>query len=482
MSFCKSVLLSFGIILNVCAYAQSTSVQKEDTTAVTPQSISSKFLDNTSSKASRVAKKLDKKTTKALLDLQNQEIRIQRKLARKDSLKAASVFGNAKQQYTQLQQKLQKQGSLQEYIPGLDSMSSTLKFLQQNPLLLSKAKGGSQKLENAITQVNRMEGQFQNAEEVKRFQKERRQYLKEQLQNFGFAKELKNLNKQAYYYSEQINKFKAVLKDHKKAEREVITLLSKTKLFQNFMRKNSILASLFRMPGDPSDPVNPASLAGLQTRVQISNLIQQQIGTTGQSQFQQNMQDAQSQLQQLKDKIIKSGNNSSDAEMPEGFKPNDQKTKSFLKRLEYGTNIQSQKASNFFPVTSDIGLSLGYRLNDKSIIGIGTSYKIGWGNGWKNIDITNQGVGLRTFIDWKIKGSFWLSGGYEQNYKTAFDNIDELKDQNAWQQSGLIGLSKVVSLKTKFFRKTQLQLLWDFLSYQQVPRTQPVLFRVGYKF
>jgi hypothetical protein len=53
-----------------------------------------------------------------------------------------------------------------------------------------------------------------------------------------------------------------------------------------------------------------------------------------------------------------------------------------------------------------LGLSVGYKLNDKSIIGIGASYKIGWGSSWKNISITNQGVGLRSFIDWQLKGAF----------------------------------------------------------------------------
>jgi hypothetical protein len=168
--------------------------------------------------------------------------------------------------------------------------------------------------------------------------------------------------------------------------------------------------------------------------------------------------------------------------MPEGFKPNDQKTKSFLQRLEYGTNIQTQKATSFFPVTSDIGLSVGYKLNDKSIIGIGGSYKMGMGRGWNHVRFSNEGIGLRSFIDWRIKGSFWISGGYEQNYRTAFSDFDQLKDFSAWQQSGLIGLSKVVSLKTKFFKKTKLQLLWDFLSSQQIPKAQPIVFRIGYNF
>lgn len=176
------------------------------------------------------------------------------------------------------------------------------------------------------------------------------------------------------------------------------------------------------------------------------------------------------------------GGGSSDEEMPEGFKHNNQKKKNFLQRLEIGTNIQSQKANGYFPVASDIGLSLGYKLNDKSVIGIGGSYRVGWGKSIRHINITHQGIGIRSFIDWKIKGSFWLSSGFESNYRSEFRNIDELKNLNAWQQSGLIGLSKVISLKTKFFKKTKLQLLWDFLSYQQLPRTSKILFRFGYSF
>jgi hypothetical protein len=181
-----------------------------------------------------------------------------------------------------------------------------------------------------------------------------------------------------------------------------------------------------------------------------------------------------------KNKLTQAGSSGSDDIMPEGFKPNNQKTKSFLKRIEIGTNIQSQKTNGYFPATSDIGLSIGYKLSDKSILGIGASYKMGMGKDIRHINITHQGAGMRSFIDWKIKGSFWMSGGYEMNYRNAFRRIDVLKDLNAWQQSGLIGLSKVISLKTKFFSKTKLQLLWDFMSYQQLPRTQPILFRVGY--
>jgi len=63
-----------------------------------------------------------------------------------------------------------------------------------------------------------------------------------------------------------------------------------------------------------------------------------------------------------------------------------------------------------------------------------------------------------------------------------FNSIDQLKNLDAWQQSGLLGLSKVFDVKSKFVKKTKLQLLWDFLSYEQSPQTQAVLFRIEYGF
>ena len=255
-----------------------------------------------------------------------------------------------------------------------------------------------------------------------------------------------------------------------------------------------MLALLFSMPRDSEHPVSLASLAGLQTRVEVNNLIAQQIGSgapNGQVRFQQNVQQADAQLNQLKEKLFKvsppgRGFPGADDIMPKGVKPNSQKTKSFLKRLEYGANIQAERATNFFPATTDLGLSVGFKLNDKSIIGVGASYKAGLGKGWNHLELSSQGAGLRSFVDWRLKGSIWISGGYEMNYNSQLRGVQiasprgSRQEATAWQQSGLIGLSKVMDVKSRFFKKTKLQLFWDFLSYQQVPRTHAVIFRIGY--
>jgi hypothetical protein len=85
-------------------------------------------------------------------------------------------------------------------------------------------------------------------------------------------------------------------------------------------------------------------------------------------------------------------------------------------------------------------------------------------------------------VDMRVKGSFSVVGGFEYNYTRPFSSYQQLRAINDWTRSGLIGIGKTVSLKGRVFKKTQVELLWDFLSYEQIPQTQPILFRIGYHF
>jgi hypothetical protein len=222
----------------------------------------------------------------------------------------------------------------------------------------------------------------------------------------------------------------------------------------------------------------------LQTRNEVQQLLQQQIGASGSGgmgAFQSNLELAHNQLDQYKDKLSQLGAGSGDMDMPD-FKPNGEKTHPFLKRIELGTNIQTTGANYFFPSTTDFGLSLGYKLNNKSTIGIGGSYNVGWGQNINHIHITSNGASIRSFVDFELKRNLYLSGGYELNYQTAFTSISQNSSVTDWTHSGLLGLSKMVSLPGKLIKKTKLQVFWDFLSYCQIPRAQPFKFRVGYAF
>jgi hypothetical protein len=464
----------------------STKAQEETSTVDKITSFPTRFLDKLNKKSGELEEKLIANSEKALERLAKQEKKMKKKLARKDSSAAEQLFGNVDERYQQLQSKLQQPAKLAgragQYLPHLDTLKTSLNFLTQHKELLSNSTEMAGKVKEALNSVKGLEGKLDQAADVKKYLRERRQLLKEQLNRFGLTKELKKYNQQAYYYAEQINSYKAMLEDPSKLQQKALELVKKIPAFQDFFRKNSELASLFRLPDNYG---STASLAGLQTRSSVQNLIQDRIASAGPNataMLQQNVQAAQAQLSSLKDKLNELGGmGNSEGDLPD-FKPNNQKTKSFLQRLEYGTNLQSQRSNNFFPTTTDIGLSVGYKLNDKSVIGVGASYKVGWGQNIRNISVSSQGVGFRSFADYKIKGSFFASGGFEYNYQQPFSSVSIVRDLDNWQQSGLAGISKIISLKSKMFKKTKMQLLWDFLSYSQRPQTQPLKFRVGYNF
>lgn len=443
-----------------------------------------KFLPAVNKKITALQNKLSAQSEKYLRRFAKKEKKLQGKLTKVDSTAAKNLFSNSQSQYLRLLEKIKSKSSTgklsSEYFPYADSLGNILSFIDQNKT------GLTQKMQQQATAVSdqfkRLQGQFSAAEEVKQFIRERKQQIGNAMARYTnlpghLTRELTDFKKEVYYYSQQVREYKQMLNDPDKLTKTALSLATKVPAFRDFMKQHSQLAGLF---GVPAGYGNVSNLAGLQTRAQVQSLIQSQLGgANGQQMLQQNLQAAQAELSKFKEKLKQLGNGSGDIEMPD-FKPNNQRTKNFLKRLEFGTNLQSTKSGYFFPTTTDFGLSVGYRINDKSTIGIGGSYKVGWGKDIKNIVVTGQGAGVRSFLDVKIKGSFYASGGFEYNYQpidTAGINLNV-----DWTSSGLVGISKIVSLKTKFFKRTKLQLLWDFMSYKQVPRTEAIKFRVGYNF
>ena len=459
---------------------QSDSGIKKATSIV--DRLSTKMLLGVEKKYHKLEDKVTSYSERSLKRLKKQEKKLQRKLAQKDSLAAKQVFANTNEKYSRLLQKIHNptadlNKSLNNYLPGLDSLQTTFSFLDKAGAKIPGLPTEKLRQIQAIsTQLKSLQAQLQSAGDIKKVLQERKQYLKEQLDKFGLGDQLKQINKQVYYYQQQLNEYKSLINDPEKLEKKILGLVREVPAFKDFISKNSFLAQLFPMPNGYG---TADALQGLQTRTSVQQQLGQRLAGAGanpQQYLQQQVQAAQSQLSALKDKVNKLGGGSSDMAMPE-FKPNNQKTKSFWKRIEYGLNIQSQKTNAFLPTTSDIALTMGYKLNDKSTIGMGAGYKLGWGKNISNIHLTSQGVSLRSYLDIKLKGSIWISGGYEENYQHEFAKIDQLKDLNAWQKSGLIGLAKKYNIGKK---KGNVQLLWDFLSYSQVPRTTALKFRIGY--
>jgi len=483
-------------MLFVCLAGLSLTIsraQSVDSLAGKAFSFPSRLFSRIQSGTARLNQQLTSQTENYLQKMAQREQRLQKRLSAVDPAAAQRLFAGSAQQYAALAQRIKTdtggpgRSFSGVYLPYLDSLQGSMAFLRQNPQLLTNA--GTDRLtalQGASGQLQTNEAKLMDADQAKNFIRQRQQLIGQYISQHSdlqglLGKPYADMNKQAYYYSQQLRAYKEMWSNPDRLQQQALALLNRLPAFQAFMKNNSLLGGLFNVPGSYG---SPQAVSGLQTKSQVAQLVQGQVsagGAAGASVLQTNLQSAESQLDGYKSRLSQLGAGNGDLDMP-NFKPNDQKTKTFWRRLEYGVDFQTTRNNYYFPMVTDFGFSLGYKLGHNNVIGVGASYKLGWGNGIQHIAFTNEGVGLRSFLQIKIKGSFSATGGFEYNYTTPFTSYQQLKQLEYWTKSGLIGVTKTVSMKSRVFKKTSISLLWDFLSYQQVPQTQPLIFRIGYSF
>ena len=392
------LLASFTVLFNNPA---SDSTIRKDSIITLPD----RYLNQVRRKSAHVEAQVDKRTAQALDRFARQEKRMQAKLMKVDSTAAKRIFSQSIDSLNHMKAGLgRKVSSITSNAGGayMDTLQNSLKFLQGSDNVLG---ANNSKLAGATQSVDNLQNSLQQAELVKAYLREQRQLLKQQLAGYtGFGKDLTNLNKEAYYYGQQLNEYKATLSDRKKAEEKGIKLLKTLPAYNNFITQHSQYASLFNLIGTSS-----SGTAGLQTRSQIESVISQRLGNdpSAQQAVSQQMAQAKSQLNELKDKY---SNLDNAGDMPD-FKPNPMKTKSFLQRLEFGGNLQFQKNTSYYPTTTDIAGQVGYKFHKNGSAGVGVSYKLGMGTGWNHIAFTHQG-GIEVLCGLEVEGDilfeWWL--------------------------------------------------------------------------
>ena len=154
------------------------------------------------------------------------------------------------------------------------------------------------------------------------------------------------------------------------------------------------------------------------------------------------------------------------------------KKKSFLKKFEVSASVQHAKHNDFFPVCSDVGVSVGFRPIKKLIIGIGPTLRVGWGAGFKDIHVSQQGYSLRSYLDYATKTNFQVSAGLETSYFPAPGDGSQLSvGLNRWKRSALAGLGKRIKWAKR--KQAEIKLLYDFLARRHLPQTNQFSFRTA---
>jgi hypothetical protein len=444
------------------------------------ESLSSKEISRLEKAYENMNNAFDKQTIRYIKKLQKQEDKIRKKLAKVNPQAAKELFENSTSQYEQYKNTITNKvttalpNSLQNYIPNLDSVGTSLKFLQHVSPNISN--------NNALLQLQNLQHKLNTTAQLEAYIKQRKQQLRETLQKYALEKYANTYFKEGYYYIQQLKEYRTLLNNPQRLEQTIISLASRIPVFNKFMQQFGIMAAMF--PSSPSEAANTNALyAGLQTRDQVMQDIQSRLGADAagvmNTQIQQSIADATQYLDKLKNNIRSLGGNSGNFNMPDfKGKANPMRTKTFLQRLQLKTDWAPQRSNNIVPNNIDMGVGLAYQLSTSKTVGTMLTYKLGTGNGLQNIKLTNEGLGFRSFADMRFKRNFWLVTGYEWQYQFRFNSINALRGQ-AWQQLALAGISK----KYKVGKNGgEFKVLYDFLAKKQYPQTQSFIFRTGLNF
>ena len=349
------------------------------------------------------------------------------------------------------------------YIARLDTLKTLLGFHETLQLpQVAEAEALLKKLQSSLG----------GAEEASSWLQQRQNSLFEALRKQAklppeISKAFDKWKGEAAVWKAQVAQYKEVLNSPEKIEREALKILQKQPFFQQFMAKHGELARLFGPPAgaDAAGVGNP--IPGLQTRQSLMQDLQTRFGASAIQSGGALQQQIQNGMDQLSDQqAMQLGNILENAGLPkpEGagelqqtLSPAQQekaglKSKSFKERLEIGWNLQSATRIQNFGAIRDVGLSIGYKLNPRSVAGVGIAYKFALGESWQKLKWTHEGVGFRSFIDWRVAAAgskllqgIWLTGGFEMNYFTNMTNLLQI-NHNSWNNSLIIGITKSLKI------------------------------------
>jgi hypothetical protein len=481
--------ISNALLLFALAISVSVASTAQDTT--TPNKLSvpkevflfggvDEYATIISTKSLKITRKISKANDRMLRSYANQEVRLRNMLLKVDSFKTGEFLGVIAARQRQASSVIRNPAKTNsKYLSLIDSALGILNFSKKYANL-TEGNARLSKISEAIGNTEILQEQFNKSDMLLSHLKESSSLITDKLKELKLPVDIKRMTNSISKYNQHINEYVNLLNNRKKIEQKILHAAANTKLFKDFMSRNSILSSLFRMPDGEADQDTKVP-EGLQTRESVSAGINEKLGrlvkhtsTSAQNEF----EGGRSKLAEERSKYLfdmtLSGNSAgissestSSSKVP------------LKKRFTFDLNFQTHRES---VITTDLGLAVGYKLNQRSTLGIGAAYKLGLGKSIEHLSLSHQGVSVRSYIDWKVKNGISITGGYEMNLIDAIRKIDQLKDRSAWQQSGLVGLTKTIVNGPGILKSTKLQILWDFLSYQQIPRAQPLVFRIGYGF
>jgi|GEM_PF-6522880 len=200
------------------------------------------YIKEIKNKTDRIRSRVSHSTDKALTAQRRLEQKLYKQYQKVNPAAAEALFKSSLDSLNNWQNSLKaKLTKPLAYLPlsslYMYSLKTTLKFLNSPDM---QSLTNNKAVSDALEKVNSLDDKFAQAAMVQQFISDRKQMLNAELQTYtAMSGQLKQLNKQAYYYTLQVKEYKEVFTDKKKAEKKALEALNKVPAYQDFLKKHS---------------------------------------------------------------------------------------------------------------------------------------------------------------------------------------------------------------------------------------------------
>jgi hypothetical protein len=364
----------------------------------------------------------------------------------------------------------------------MDRAITANRFVLQAPGLASGTPTGNNHLGNA---TEKLKTQLARVTAINRFAdgiSEKLNYYREVAGNInGAGKLVAQLERSKRLLLLRMEQLRQKALQLSKTEMALFDRLNQVQGFAAFRRLHSGIAALFPFANNGAGPLSQGQL---QTTASVNQLLPSGIASfTPSTGIRTPQMEAEARkkatalMQALRNKAqnLQGGDAAAGETNVAAARGTSKKRKPFSIQFD----AQFNRPNGIFPVTAQIGVRSGYTFRNTPLqAGVGIAYNAGLGTSFRNIALSNEGVSLRSFFEWKQKRGLLLYGGYEMSHLNRFASLPGLQKSDQWRRHALAGISKQYAIGKKW--KGSFLLAYDFLHNTRAPVTSPLIFRTGF--
>jgi hypothetical protein len=421
-----------------------------------PSKLQTDFLNQCQRKTEKFKYRRSNTSEKYLSRFNKSEEKYLRKLCRINPQKADAFYKS----WAQSQQRLNKKMNGDYINPFADS---TLYYNPYNDSLFSAMEYTGDSL--SLVSLNDYKHQLRKEDYIKEYMRQQKQCLKKlTAQTPEMQNSYKALDKDSYYFIQQLKEYDEWFKEKNKLEQYAMNAFNTNKDFNNYFQNHSSQYSGSQIASDWGK-----SITDLQTNTSVKELQQKSISSLtneGKELTKEKLSEGMAKISKMKLDFPEIAN----AEDIPNFKPNPLKTKRTKDRLHYNLDIQFDNKNPFAPQGINLGPSIEYDLLPSSDIGLGFNSHIPFKK--VNTESNNETpvtFKILSYFDQKVKNIFYINACYDY----------DLTSQNELNKNDFLIGCKVKYSKVKKLAPS-ISILYDFFHNQHTPHTQMIVYRISF--